>query len=273
MLTDRLRDGFNIAADERGFTLIELLVTLIAGVVVFMAAFTVLDVSIGQTTRILSRSDVTQRSRPALQHIEAQLNSSCVGNHLTPIQPDSNGTHLVFFTGNGSEPTVNAVAHTITFNAAGNNGTLTDTTASGTTTVLAGVAQDGATPVFQYYAFGQPADSSNRYYVDQAGNRYQMLLDGKSPLPSGAKTYNGADASGIIPAAKPLATTSPPNGTLGDDNAAAASEVLISFRVYPQGSFTNQNLSNISQAVSDGVNLRLTPAPNHDNGQAISPCQ
>jgi type II secretory pathway pseudopilin PulG len=273
-----LTAGRTDLADEGGFSLIELLVAMAAGLVVVAVLFTIIDISLGQTTRVLSRVDVTQRSRTALARIENQLHSSCVGNDATPIQGSpssatpSDGTHLTFLTGSGSEASVTPVQHTLAFTPNGTHGTLTDTTPSGTEIVLDNVDQSvdssgNPMPVFQYFKYEQPKDPSGMQYRDPSGKYYEMLIDGNNPLPSGAVTYNGTSAAGTILPADPL-----PANPLDDSNAVFAAEVLIDFTLFPVGSDTNQNLSDIGQPVSDAVVLRFTPAPNHDNGQAVQPC-
>jgi type II secretory pathway component PulJ len=259
---------------ESGFTLVESLVAMAAGIVVFAALFTILDVAMSQTTRVISRADATQRSRVALSEIETELHSSCVGNDVTPIQSTSDSNNLVFVMGTGGATTVTPVQHTITFTPNGARGTLTDTSATGTTTLLGNAAQTTDTagnpiPVFQYFRYEKPTDGSGFPYRDPAGQPYQMLIDGVTPLPNGAMASNGAPAGGTIPPAQPIAIGA---GTLGSQ-AAATNEVLISFVAYPEGTDTSDNLSDIGVPVKDGVVLRLTPIANHDSGQInVDPC-
>jgi Tfp pilus assembly protein PilV len=264
---------------EDGMTLIELLVVLVAGMVITAALFTILDVTLRQTTRTFSRVDATQRSRSALQTIENELQSACVADGVTPVQATggtggvSANSSVIFVTGSGNAASVNPVEHELDFNAALK--TLTDktfvstggappnwtfsSTASGTQTLLTNVAQSGVTPVFQYFGYQQPTNSSGVPYTDSAGNPYMMLLDGTSSVPG----------TSIIPTASPLAVP------LSTTAAQQAAEVLITLAVGPGGgSGENTQLSDGAVAVTDSIVLRITPEANHVGaGATFGPCQ
>lgn len=260
---------------EAGYTLIELLVVLVMGVVVVSALFTIVDVTLHQTNRTFSKLDATQRARTSFETVENELHSACLADQIQPIQSGSSPTTLVFVSqyGNGANPT--AVEHTITFNAAAQ--TLTDSsyaatggtspswtfssTATSTRTLLTNVSQSGTTPVFQYFAYQQPLNSSGNPYTDGQGYPYMMLLDGTSSVPG----------TSVIPAAQPLAATP----TLSTTNAQSAAEVQITLSVGPAGgSGENTNLAAARVSVTDGVVLRLTPAANHaGEGASFVPCQ
>jgi prepilin-type N-terminal cleavage/methylation domain-containing protein len=273
----RLQRARSRIAEERGFTLIELLVGLVAGLIVISATFAILEVTTHQTNRIVSRVDATQQARTAMQRIETLLHSSCVGTPATPIEAGSNADSLKFVTATGSSPTLTPIEHTITFTpgGTGTNGTLTDTTSSGTTTLLANVGRNGAKAVFQYFSYGNPADAAGNLYVDSLGNPFLMILDGASTVPSGAR-INGVPAPpDTFPAnSSALPTSDPTTGGLSIADARTAAEVLISFAAYPsRGKDVNASLSNIAAKVSDGVVLRLTPIANHAGGDVdTAPC-
>jgi hypothetical protein len=88
-----------------------------------------------------------------------------------------------------------------------------------------------------------------------------MLLDGTSEIPG----------TSTIPAASPL-SVSP---SLSSTDAENAAEVMVSLSTGPAGgSGENTGLSDAQAAMSDGVVLRLTPAPNHaGDGNVFLPCQ
>ena len=100
---------------ERGFTLIETLVAMVTGLVVVSAAFTILEVSLRQSTRIADRVSADQRGRVGLEKILQELHSSCVSNGANPIQEKSSATKLIFESHSGSsEPFfTNGVRHEI----------------------------------------------------------------------------------------------------------------------------------------------------------------
>ncbi|HUA50411.1 MAG TPA: prepilin-type N-terminal cleavage/methylation domain-containing protein [Solirubrobacteraceae bacterium] len=260
---------------ERGFTLIELLVAMVGGIVVLLAALTILDVSIHQTTRTFSLVDATSRAEPALETLENELHSACFADNETPIQSGSSGTSLIFVSSVGNAATPTPTWHEIDFSG----GDLTDNSyaaseqeVNGTPTwargslensriVLTNVGQATNTstntqiPPFQYFAYQQAPGT------DAAGNNYMILPDGTSPIPGTSTTvYN------------PLITGSQ---TLSSTQAATAAEVLITMVVGPAGGNNeNTNLNGVNDTVTDGVTLRLTPAANNTAyGGDFSPCQ
>jgi Tfp pilus assembly protein PilW len=277
----------HVAIAEDGFTLVELLVTMVAGVVVLIALFTVFDVTVRQTSSVVSRVDATQRARPVLEGIENDLHSSCVGGSATPIRAGSDATHLTYISQYSSAATVLPVQHTVTFTPNGTQGTLTESiyantggapngpfasTPSSTQSLLTKVEQQGTVPMFQYFAFTNPTDASGNQYLDPTGVPYDMLLDSSTTtLPSGATTSGGASvAAGTVPANAPAPLAVP----LSNIDAANTAEVLINFVVHAGSSRdVNDKLSGIANPVQDAVVLRLTPVANHGAAtDTVPPC-
>lgn len=287
-MLSRLRHSSAALRDERGVTLVELLVILSAGLVVFSALFTVLDTTMRQTSRVVSQTDATQQGRTALERIEQELQSSCVGGGAPPIQPTSDGSVLKFISGYGSAATVTPTWHEITYNGTPTTpGTLVDdeysitgsadnpvrSTLLSSRTLLGRVGQDGSTPIFKYYAYETPKSGSISYR-DPSNYEYRMLLlDNQTKLPSGA-TLNGSPAGGTVPGNSPLALVSPLNEAVftSDPNRAAA--VLTTLNVYPErGNDVNADAFGAAGVVTDLANLRLTPVANHAGGTPnVSPC-
>lgn len=259
---------------EQGFTLVELLVAMVGGIVVLMAALTILDVSLHQTTRTFSLVDATARAEPAFEALENELHSACFADNETPIQSGSSGTSLIFVSSVGNAASPVATWHEIDFSG----GKLTDNSyaaseqeTGGTPTwtrgslessrvVLTNVGQSTNTSTntaiapFQYFAY-QVAPGT-----DAGGNNYEILPDGISPVPGTSTTvYN------------PLVTGTQ---TLSSTQAASAAEVLITIVVGPAGQNNeNTNLNNVNDTVTDAVTLRLTPAANNTSyGGDFSPC-
>lgn len=226
---------------EGGFTLVELMVVMASGLIVASALFTILDVTLRQTTHTFSRVDATQRARTVLERISNEMHSSCVENDTTPIILGSTASSVSFWNAYGSGVSLTPVKRTITFNSGTSKLTESvypvvsgtspseweaDTTPSSTQTLLTNVAQSGTTPVFQYYR---------------------------------------ADASGQIPLT--------PSPSLSETQAEQTIEVRMTLVVKPTGG-SNQNVNLAANTVTNSVSLRLSPTPNPGApNQHFDPCQ
>ncbi len=82
--------------DEDGFTLIELLVSMLIGLVVSLAAFSILEFTTSDVSRITERAHVDQTGRVALEKIMLQLHSACVAVTVNPVQAKSNENDIKF---------------------------------------------------------------------------------------------------------------------------------------------------------------------------------
>jgi Tfp pilus assembly protein PilW len=223
--------------DEGGFTLVELLVGLMAGMVVASGLFTVLDVTLEQTTRTFSRVDATQRARTALERIETSMHSACVQNRVVPIRQGSTSTAVNFFSAYGSGVELTPVYHTIAYNSG--NATLTDTTyasvtgdapnwlpsgATSTTTLLTNVAAVPGVNVFRYFSAGPT---------------------GKTEL------------------------TAP----LDEPESEKTTDVQMTLVVKPAGG-SNEDANLVPNTVTNSVSLRLSPTPNPGTpNQDFNPCE
>jgi prepilin-type N-terminal cleavage/methylation domain-containing protein len=167
--------------DQSGVTLIELLVAMIMALVVSLAAFSILEFTTSDVSRITSRAHVDQTGRIALQKIMLALHSSCVALEVNPIVEGSTGEKLKFISETGTEPSFATVhEHVITYNKTA--GTLTEetfpstgpetkegnypfsTTAFSTTKLLTGVketenSKKEEVPIFQYYKYYKKGES------------------------------------------------------------------------------------------------------------------
>jgi Tfp pilus assembly protein PilV len=104
------------ADGEAGFTLVELLVTMIAGIVVLMATFGVLDLSMRQNARATDRVQTTQIGRSAMERLVQELHSSCAWATATPVQVGSGGNTLWFISQFSSATVPSPVLHKVTLN-------------------------------------------------------------------------------------------------------------------------------------------------------------
>jgi type II secretory pathway component PulJ len=158
--------SYQVSRGEQGFTLIEMLVTLMTGVVIVLAAFAILDVSLTQSSRISERVEVDQRARLAMEKILLELHSSCVADNINPVQAESKGTEVRFISEPGSAAAFTSVTeHRIALE----NGKLIDSSypstsgegekwhfaehASHSQILLTNVTATGSTPIFQYYRY------------------------------------------------------------------------------------------------------------------------
>ncbi len=265
------------ASEESGFTLIELLVVLVSAVVITGALFTMLDVTLHQSTRTFSKVSAAQAARTGMADIENELHSACLTADTNPIVAGSDANDLVFVSQYGNTTSAASAAvptpveHKITFSSttntltdsvyAVNGGTSPDwtfnTTPTSTVTLMSNVTAVGSTPVFQYFEYSPPMNGATPY-TDSAGNTYMMIQDGLNYVPG----------TTIQPAAAPLTT---PISTTDAENAA---EVLVTLSVGPAGgTMLESNLGNVSTQLQDQVVLRLTPPANHAGGGAtFLPC-
>jgi hypothetical protein len=211
-----------------------------------------------------------------------------VYNSSSPNGPNiaTSGSTLNFVSKYGGAASLTPVLHSVALNTGTRK--LVDTTypvssgsapnwvfsstSSGTTTLLTNVGQSGSTPAFQYYGYQAAEDSSGNEYQDDAGNPYQMLMDGMNSLPNGTFTSAGASvAAGTVPANSPSALAVPLTPTAAD----SAAEVLITLNVGPDSANgLNTNFSDAAATVTNAVVFRLTPVVSDGtDNQAVSPCE
>lgn len=264
---------------EQGFTLVEMLVVMLAGTIVMIALFTILDVTLSQTSHTFTRVDATQRIRPVLENLENELHSACVGTGVTPIQAGSTNTSLAFLSQYGSAPNPTPVWHVVSLS--GTNLIDTQYSVTGTAPNWAQGSQVGQPTTllsnvlsltFQYFAYQEVSNGSGGYYTDGAGNPYMILEDGANAVPGTSYT----------PAPNPLPASS--TTPLSSTNAQSTAEVSISLTAgasansgevgTQERTYTNPSTNDIPVTVNDAIVLRFTPAPNHAiGGTAFGPCQ
>src|SRR5436190_8446576 len=72
-------------SSERGFTLMELVVGMALGMIVLMAAFTVIDRSFINNKAVTDREDALQRGRVTLELMTRQIRSMTCAGQYTPV--------------------------------------------------------------------------------------------------------------------------------------------------------------------------------------------
>jgi hypothetical protein len=234
---------------EGGFTLIELLVVMLSGMVIVMATFGLIDVTIHQTTRSMDRVQATQNARTGMEELVQELNSGCLVAGVSPVQAASaagitpavntDARDLVFVTALGSGATATPVEHVVSLN----NGTLTDasyasTGGSGPTAYSPSTWTFSATPSTSR-ALGNVQSVTFKYY--SYSNPLNSVQNSLSGTPVALQT--------------PLNATWPP--TAGIYNAAGSvAQVDIAWQVGPSDGSTDP-LRLVT--MNDSVVFRLTP--------------
>lgn len=163
-------------SDEAGFTLVEQLVAMVAGIIVLLAAYTVMETASGQQAKIANRAEAAQRGRQAMETMTQQLRSMLCLSSSTPPRAvvDGTGDQITFYAdlSDGSTPpqrrqlTFDPVAGTFTerqYDGSSATPPAFGATPSRTRIVLDKVARLAGGPVFTYHAFSSPG------VVDTAG--------------------------------------------------------------------------------------------------------
>jgi prepilin-type N-terminal cleavage/methylation domain-containing protein len=113
-MTRRLR------RDQSGFTLTELLAAISIGVILLMAAFTLLDRASSASQEISDRQDAVQRGRQAMELVVRQLRSQvCLGDEEEPITY-ATGDQVTFYA-DLSDGSKNIQRRTLFYDAASKN--------------------------------------------------------------------------------------------------------------------------------------------------------
>ena len=174
--------GINPISDSRGFTLTELVVAMALGMIILLAAFTVIDRSFLGNKAIADREDALQRGRNALELMTRELRSQVCVQQSPALMPITNGadTTITFFTYMGDptaatsaqrDPTTNQPfpeQHTITY--ASNKITETDAKVTSISPLVVASPYKTSTlatnvilpsgKLFQYYAAASSGSST-----------------------------------------------------------------------------------------------------------------
>jgi prepilin-type N-terminal cleavage/methylation domain-containing protein len=159
-------------SDQHGFTLVELLVAMALGIVVLLAAFTVLDTAGRQQVKVASRAEAVQRGRQAMETMTQQLRSMVCLSSSIPSRAVVDGTpdQVTFYAdlGDGSRP---PQMRRLTFDPASRriveqsfDGTSAippafpgfPNTPSRTRVLIDGAARLSGRPVFAYHVYSAP---------------------------------------------------------------------------------------------------------------------
>jgi type II secretory pathway pseudopilin PulG len=174
-------------SDSRGFTLMELVVAMSLGIVVLLAAFTVIDRSWSASKKVSDREDALQRGRIALELMTRELHSmTCAGQTAPVAVAKDNEVDFYAYMGDPtSGGSTNPDLHKVVYGTS-SNGTITDSayavtdmtttppTVSGTASysrrLLANVGQISTTPFFSYYTFDPSAAQGSGTFLQLSTN-------------------------------------------------------------------------------------------------------
>jgi type II secretory pathway pseudopilin PulG len=233
---------------ETGFTLIELLVAMLGGIVIMLATFALIDLTLENTTRITDRVQATQSGRSFLEQTVSELNSGCVADDVSPVQAatpsgispavSSDATHLVFVSGEGDSASATPTLHVLSLSGT----TLTDTSYAGT---------GGSAPTLTVgptWTFATTSSSARVLTnVQSFGLTYYSFLNTANAT---ANSLSGAAALSV-----PLSSTWPPTTTEYNGGYQVA-QVNLALKVGPTDGQTN---ALVTTTLNDSVVFRLTP--------------
>lgn len=260
----RLRNSLKALRDERGFTLVELLVAMSLGIIVSGVAFSLLNFTTADVSRISDRVHVDQTGRVALEKLMLALHSSCVAATVNPIRYPSNATTLIFMSETSplnehGEPVslLSTVRlHKITYAPASGKteGTLTEESWPSTGTAPEYKFNEKETPTIRRLLRGvkqteiaKKAVSIFQYY------RYYKEGDTK-PI------FGELNPTALIPSS--------------EKEAELIAKVTVSFSLVPEGKENKENTSfgnDRSVALEDSAILRLAPS-SETSSHTNEPC-
>jgi prepilin-type N-terminal cleavage/methylation domain-containing protein len=196
---------------EDGFTLPEVLIAMVIGLILSIAAFSLVEFTMKRAGDVAARVDTSQRARAAMDQITRQLRSQvCLSTDVNPIIA-GDGDSVEFYVDFGDQSDVNVPPerHLLKFDSTAQ--TITETTYTGKSngasppvftydttkpsrvrTLLTNVTRYNATPIFQYYGFntatppkpelslGSTINSSNLDQVARIDVTFKALAAGKT---------------------------------------------------------------------------------------------
>jgi prepilin-type N-terminal cleavage/methylation domain-containing protein len=268
--------------DEHGVTLIELLVAMLMALVVSLAAFSILQFTTDDVSRITSRAHVDQTGRVALEKIMLQLHSACVSVNVNPIQVKSSETRIKFVSETSSlnsskEPTSSFATvklHELTYTPPSGKiaGTLTEKTWKST----------GTNTSTGEYIFNNESESPAETKLLLAGIVRTVKESKEAPIFQYYRYYNSTDAKIKTGEAK-LGEIDPEamsNGEMEAEKivnktkiteAEKVAKVAVSFTLTPETHESIIAKGGQPVALEDSAVLRFTPA-SEEAGNTNQPC-
>jgi Tfp pilus assembly protein PilW len=196
---------------EDGLTLPELLIAMVIGMILSLAAFSLVEFVMKRSGDVAARVNTSQRARTAMDQITQQLRGQvCLSTDVNPlIAADADSVQFYVDFSDQSDSNKPPERHLLKFDAA--KQTITETMYAGKSngasppvfsydlskptrvrTLLTNVRRDNGTPIFQYYAFNgatpprpeqtiaAPVAAANLTKVARIVVSYQALAAGKT---------------------------------------------------------------------------------------------
>lgn len=247
--------------DERGLTLIELLVAMSLGIIVTGIAFSLLNFTTADVTRISERVQVDQTGRVALEKIMLALHSSCVVAKAEPIRSGSTEKTLRFVSEvsaqnahgepSASLPTIRL--HEIVYTPASGKteGTFTENSWPST----------GVPPKYEFNEKETPTKRKLLTGVKQVENEKKELI----PVFRFYRYYKTTDTKPVLGELNPAeyVLNSKASASVQKEEAAQIAKVTVGFKLVPEGKENKENttLGNGRPVIlEDSAILRLSPS-------------
>jgi len=169
-------------SSQRGFTLIELVVGMALGMIVLMAAFTVIDRAFINNKAVTDREDALQRGRITLELMTRQIRSmTCAGQYTPVVKGTDNEVNFYAYLGDptsgGStlpqlhklvyDPTAKTISETdypVT-SVLTSPPTVSSTPSLPTKVLLTNVVPVSGVPLFTYYTYDPTATQGTGSFV------------------------------------------------------------------------------------------------------------
>lgn len=240
----------NALKSERGVGLPELLVTILAGTIVLIAVFSLIQITGRSTAQVAARVDANQRSRPVMERIIDELHSSCLSRDTVPIFAGSDADTISFIHQTGSTVSPQPVMRKIDVSSgslAADTGVLTETVYP-----LAG----GTTP--EDWTFSTtPSSASTFQLLNKVGFANVGNPATDVPLFRYYTYTNGVLNATPLPV--PLSAA----------DAARTVQVNVAFAANPMSNPTAESRAAVS--ISSAAVLRFAP-PSADTTKVNAPC-
>jgi hypothetical protein len=226
------------------------LVTILAGSIVLIAVFSLIQITGRSSAQVAARVDANQRARPVMERIIDELHSSCLSRDTIPVLAGqgSSDRSVSFIHQTGSSPTLSPVKRTISWSTAA-GGTLTETVYP---------LVSGTTPAT--WVFSTTPSSTNQLLTKVTNARI-----GNPQVDVPFFRYY-AYTNGVL---NPTPLPAPVSTGLSAADAARTVQVSVAFAASPMTNPTAETRAAVS--VASSAVLRFSP-PSADTTKVNGPC-